>query len=41
MIGAYTFPVGEVTRRDPKLMDVTKASLYKGDGGGGCRQQDR
>ena len=27
---AYTFPVGEVDARTRKLLDVTKASLYKG-----------
>ena len=27
---AYTFPVGEVDAETRKLMDVTKASLYKG-----------
>lgn len=27
---AYTFPVGEVSAETRKLMDVTKASLYKG-----------
>lgn len=27
---AYTFPVGEVTPETRKLLDVTKASLYKG-----------
>ena len=27
---AYTFPVGEVTAETRKLLDVTKASLYKG-----------
>ena len=27
---AYTFPVGEVSKETRKLLDVTKASLYKG-----------
>ena len=27
---AYTFPVGEVDAKTRKLLDVTKASLYKG-----------
>ena len=32
----YTFPVGEVDAKTRKLLDVTKASLYKGGGASVC-----